>query len=214
MRVELENSLRTFIDNKFNNFEQHNVRNIVSRVMVEQLPSYLDDNIKMKMIVDDHEVKLKQALVKQAEEILTKIADEDRYHVMQNEVRKCAEARVEKLLTDINLSHSKMLEHNNEEFTKYKKDVERKNDEAMQKFNNANSEINTLKEKLTEQRNINIVFGLGFFGLSFLTLYALVVNRLIFRCFLSWCVRYGNVIKTKNKSAMNCLKTKYIYSIT
>ena len=174
MRVELENSLRTFIDNKFNNFEQHNVRNIVSRVMVEQLPSYLDDNIKMKMIVDDHEIKLKQALVKQAEEILTKIADEDRYHVMQNEVRKCAEARVEKLLTDINLSHSKMLEHNNEEFTKYKKDVERKNDEAMQKFNNANSEINTLKEKLTEQRNINIVFGLGFFGLSFLTLYALV----------------------------------------
>lgn len=65
-----------------NNFSLIYFNSHVSRSLAEQLPGFLNNNVQMQQILQQHSVVLNQQLSDAAHSVLDRVVNEDQYHTM------------------------------------------------------------------------------------------------------------------------------------
>jgi hypothetical protein len=65
-----------------NNFSLIYFNSHVSRSLSEQLPGFLNNNVQMQQILQQHSVELNQQLSDAAHSVLDRVVNEDQYHTM------------------------------------------------------------------------------------------------------------------------------------
>lgn len=151
-KKDLEDNLKELIRRNFSDFENCGAKRIISQEIMATMPTYLNDNAKMKKLFKEHKDKLNDELKTSAQEILSRISNEDTYHTMQNEVRKSAEARSSQLLNDLNIRHGEQL-------SKHLSELKEENKKEMDKFKEANSKIENMNETIYNMKTAFVVIG-------------------------------------------------------
>ena len=173
IKTNTEESLSRDLRNKLRNLTD-NIPGKVAQEISIQMPNYLDNNYKMREILDQHSKDLTNALEEIARQKLDQIANEDQYHLVTKSFTDAIQNKGNIAISNFEAYSGQILSQQQHTFSnellKMKNTVNTTTNNLTTKFNELNSYKMKLNELEESNKSLNnMIFGMGLslgFGLA------------------------------------------------
>lgn len=143
---KLTNEIKLLVENQLKS-HSNEIPKHVSAVLTEKISFYLSNHTQMTNILTQHSSNLTAALLGTATDFLTKISNEEQYHMMTDQYIEACKNKFDIAITDSNINANRQLLSNGEVL----KDQLKTHDFAVQELvENTRTAVNRELKQLTE----------------------------------------------------------------